>query len=304
MIRAKTPSLFLIAALALTACHRGGPSDKLDDNQLTAANVTTNTTAPKATPAHRCASTATYELIKRELFRRAAQLRGKDDAVFDRLATAAALRIERPVVTSQDEGLGSIGCSASVALDLPPGLAVAGGRSSLPADLTYTLQPAADGSGDVVTLTNADAITVPLATLGRSGATTASPLAPAATLPAVTPSTPAPANPPTIPPPAVRPAPDPLAPRASANPSFGCGRARTRGEITICQDPGLALLDRRMAAQFQDAIASATDEQRARLRATGRRFYGFRDNCPDARCIASGYRGRMREIDDIMRSDG
>ncbi len=300
---------FLLAAtamLALAACNRHSPSDRLDDNLVASTNAASKV-APN-TAAKRCASTRTYDLIKHELFRHAAQLRGKDDAIFDRLSADAALRVERPIVKSQDEGLGSIACSASVALDLPPGLTVAGGRSSLSADLDYTLQPAADDSGDVVTVTNADAITVPLATLGRKASVVS--IAPS-------PSTPVrPVEPPVPPPamvlpgmrqPALRPLPPspqpPRAPAAASTPSFGCGRARTRSEITICQDPGLALVDRRMSAQYREAYAAASPEQQATLRSTARRFYGFRDNCPDARCIASGYRDRMREIDDIMRDD-
>ena len=56
---------------------------------------------------------------------------------------------------------------ASLSLDLPPGVAVAGGRRTLTADIDYTLQPAADGSGDGLLLRNADAIVTPLATLAR-----------------------------------------------------------------------------------------------------------------------------------------
>ena len=41
---------------------------------------------------------------------------------------------------------GGIACSASIALDLPPGVTVAGGRRTLAADLDYLLQPAADGT--------------------------------------------------------------------------------------------------------------------------------------------------------------
>lgn len=303
----RTLFLAAIAALALSACNRHGPSDRLDDNQVSTTNAISKATAN--TPAKRCASGSTYDLLKHELFRRAAQLRGKDDAIFDRLAAGAALRVERPVVRSQDEGLGSIACSASVALDLPPGLAVAGGRSSLAADLDYTLQPVADGSGDVVTLTNADAITVPLATLGRS-TDSSTPARPAPVPIPGLPGGPAPTpNPPPLPPPLpiIHRAPvaptQPPVPGAMASPSFGCARASTRSEIAICQDPGLALLDRRMSAQYREAYAAASPEQQGTLRSTAHRFYGFRDNCPDARCIANGYRGRMREIDDIVRAD-
>lgn len=285
-------------------------NDKLSDTQVIGQNSAATTA--RVDPAKRCASTQTYELLKRELFRRAAQIRGNaDPALFDRIGTAASLRIERPVVTS-DEGLGSIGCSASATIDLPPGLAVVGGRTSLAADLAFSLQPAADGSGNVLTFTNADAITVPLATIGqRAGVTQLTPTSydgPGEVSHPQSVVRPDPAPPPATPSPVTvlpRPPADPVTTAASeANPSFSCARARTRGEIAICHDPALAQLDRRMAAQYRSAYGAATPRERDMLRSTAHRFYGYRDNCPDARCIANGYRGRMREIDDIMRAGG
>ena len=303
-------AVLLLVGAGTYGCSKRN-NDRLSDTQVS-GQISAATTA-RVDPAKRCASTQTYELLKRELFRRAAQVRGNaDPALFDRIATAAALRIERPVVTSRDEGLGSIACQASATVDLPPGLAVAGGRTSLAADLAFTLQPAADGSGDVLTFTNADAITVPLATIGRqvSGGgsiNTAAPDGPGGVSPRPVPPT----SP--LPPPSATSS-VPVAPRPSAppvvgtpvatDPSFSCTRARTRGEIAICRDPGLAQLDRRMATQYRSAYDAATPRERDILRSTARRFYGFRDNCPDTRCIANGYRGRMREIDDIMRADG
>ena len=68
---------------------------------------------------------------------------------------------------SQDSATGAVNCSGSLSLDLPPGVAVVGGRRTLTADVDYTVQPAADGSGNVVLLRNADAIVAPLATLAR-----------------------------------------------------------------------------------------------------------------------------------------
>lgn len=299
----------LLVGFGAYSCSKRGGDDRLSDSQArnmsVAAAADSNTAATSATtasPARRCSSGATYDLFKRELFRRAAEIRGKaDPALFDRIATAAALRVERPVVTSADEGLGSIACAATATLDLPPGLAVAGGRTRLSANLAYTLQPAADASGDVLVFTNADAITVPLATIGRSPAVTAQ------SGPGSIPSVPAiaPARPNSAPPP-VPSTPPPLATpptRPIASPSFACSNARTSGGLLICNDPGLSAIDRQMAAQYREAYAAASPDARDILRGTAQRFYGFRDNCPTARCVADGYRARMREIDDVMRHD-
>jgi uncharacterized protein len=61
----------------------------------------------------------------------------------------------------------------------------------------------------------------------------------------------------------------------------------------------LAALDRNMANQFNGALSGASGEQRALLRTTRDRFLRFRDRCPDRRCIAQAYAGRIREIRDI-----
>ena len=86
---------------------------------------------------------------------------------------------------------------------------------------------------------------------------------------------------------------------ATASPSFNCRSARTRGEIAVCSDPGLAALDRQMAAQFSTAMAQGDSRQRSLLQRTRNDFLRYRDNCPTNGCIAETYRGRMREIRDI-----
>lgn len=278
----------LLIILAVVSVLRGqGNQDRLSEEQATASRA--------QDPEERCASQATYDLIKRELFRRAATVRGSDQAAFDRLAAYSALRVESPVLRGRNSDVSSTNCSASLALDLPPGVAVVGGRRTLTAEIDYALQPAADGTGDVVTLGNADSIVTPLATLAR----TAQPA----------PQTPALANETvtvtngmsgvTVPAPPTPVAPPPQA-SPSASPSFNCINARTRGEIAVCNNAGLATLDRQMAAQFGSALTRADPAERALLERTRTRFIRFRDGCRSNSCIEDAYRGRMREIADIM----
>jgi hypothetical protein len=274
----------LILVIAFFATNRNPNQDRLTDNELAQS-------APKADSAKRCAAAATYDFIKRDLFRRAAELRGSDQAAYDKLAAAAVVRMENPVLESEDSATGALNCSGLLSLDLPPGVAVVGGRRTLTANVDYTIQRAADGSGDVVLLKNADAIVAPLATLAR-------------TAPAPQPSAPAESN-------AVAPV-DPLAPVPEGSaapppsasppgrPSFDCANARTRGEIAVCQDSGIAALDVNMAAQYRRSLAIATSAQRALLQSTRDRFLAYRDRCPNRSCIADAYTGRMREIRDIM----
>ncbi len=274
----------LILVIAFFATNRNPNQDRLTDNELVQV-------APAADPAKRCAAAATYDMIKRDLFRRAAELRGSDQAAYDRLAAAAVVRMENPVLESEDSNTRAINCSGSLSLDLPPGVAVVGGRRTLMADVDYTIQRAADGSGDVVLLKNADAIVAPLATLART-APAPQPSAPIGSnaLAPVDPLAPVPEGSATPPPP----------PTPSGRPSFDCANARTRGEIAVCQDSGIAALDVNMVAQYRRSLAVATPARRALLQSTRDRFLAYRDRCPSRSCIADAYTGRMREIRDIM----
>ena len=264
-----------------------------DQDKLT--NPATDSTAD-ADSGQLCSKKATYDLIKRDLFRRAAQVRGSDQAAFDRLSSYATLRMENPVMESEEDGTRAVNCSGLLSLDLPPGVVVAGGRRSLSANVDYSVQPATDNSGNVVLLRNADPIVTPLATLSRLAepAPTAAPAGNAV----------APVDP-LAPQPDARQPSAPMAPQSepravNTRPSFDCGNARTRGEIAICSDAGLATLDRQMAAQFNRAIGVSSEEQRALLQRTRNRFLSYRDSCRTNGCIADAYRGRMREISDIM----
>jgi hypothetical protein len=296
--------LLLLLLLWLFTGNRSADQDKLTGNEAG------EEAASAADPEKRCASQATYDLIKRDLFRRAAQVRGSDQGAFDRLAAYAAIRMENPVLESEDSNNGAVRCSGSLSIDLPPGVQVVGGRRTLNADIDYSLRGAADRSGDVVTIRNADAIVTPLATLARTNAAGTTP--PAANGQADDPDVLGPVPPGTAPPPQAippvrnpnQPPPPPVQvpPRAStsAAPSFNCANASTRSERAVCSDSGLASLDRQMAAQFNSARSGASAQERALLDRTRGRFLSYRNGCRSDDCIADAYRGRMREISDIM----
>jgi len=296
MRRLNWTTIALIAALVLAvmlvaylATRGNSDQDKLTNPQVTTESAESSDKA--------CASKSTYDLIKRELFRRAAQLRGSDGAAYDKLAAYAVVRMENPVMESEESSTGVANCSGSLSLDLPPGVVVVGGRRSLMADVDYTVQPAADGGGSVVTLRNADAIVAPLATLARTAEPApetnevanesipegneqqAEPPLGSVVAPSV-PATPG------------RP--------VGARPSFDCAKAGTRGEAEVCSDAGLATLDRNLAAQYSRSMAIASPDQRELLQQTRDRFLRYRDRCPNRQCIGDAYVGRMREIRDIM----
>ena len=284
--------VILLLVIAYFATGRNSDQDKLTHNELTQNEAQAKAPAPEKL----CASSRTYDLIKRELFRRAAQTRGSDQAAFDQLAGYAVVRMENPVMESQDSATGAVNCSGSLSLDLPPGVGTVGGRRTLTADVDYTVQQAADGSGTVVVLRNADAIISSLATLARINepVTIAPPVEPGTEANGIATELPPTTNPQPEQPKTSTPSP------SGTHPSFDCARARTKGEIAVCSDGGLAALDRNMAAQYGRAVARASPDQLALLRRTRDHFLAYRDRCPNRSCIGDAYVGRMREIRDIM----
>jgi len=269
--------LLFVLLVAYFATSRNPEQDKLTNAQIS--------TAAPSSQEKLCSSNSTYDAIKRELFRHAAQVRGNNQAAYEQLAGAAVVRMENPVMESEDSSTGAVNCSGSLSLDLPPGVAAAGGRRTLASDIDYMV----DGNGGVA-LRNADAIIAPLATLARAAQPTAPPdgseVAPGPEADVAASQS---AN--------VQPGPPAGSP---GRPSFDCSSARSRGEVAVCADSGLSALDLNMATQYGRALASASPDQRDLLRDTARRFYAFRDRCPDRQCIANAYVGRMREIRDII----
>lgn len=270
--------VLLVLVVAYFATNRNPDQDKLTNAQIS--------TAAPSSREKLCSSNSTYGAIKRELFRRAAQLRGSDQAAYDSLAGVAVVRMENPVMESEDNASGAVNCSGSLSVDLPPGVAATGGHQTLTSDIDYSV----DASGSIA-LHNAEAIIAPLATLVR----VAQPLGPTETnevvpeVPEVNVVASQSAN--------VQPHPQTS---TTGAPSFDCSRARGRGEIAVCGDSGLSSLDLQMSAQYGRALAGASPEERDLLRDTARRFYAYRDRCVDRECIANAYVGRMREIRDII----
>ncbi|MFL6722417.1 MAG: lysozyme inhibitor LprI family protein [Sphingomonas sp.] len=287
--------VLLVLIVAYFATRRNADQDKLTGSADVIAGRAER--AQQTASEKFCGTQSIYDLIKRDLFRRAAQLRGSDQVAYDKVASFSVLRMENPVLVSETKD-GLIRCSGSLSLDLPPGVAVVGGRRTLSADLDYNVVPqAADGTGPVVLLSNADAIITPLATLSRTAQAAPQVVTPEANV--VAPEAPQGVQAAPQPQPPVQ-APAP-APAPASRPSFACASARTRGESMVCADSGLAAADRSMAVEYSRAFAVASPDQRDLLRETAHRFYAYRDRCPDRACIAAAYAGRVREIRDIVQ---
>ena len=286
-MRALSTAMMIAAALAASGCGRKN-NDKLNDAEV-AASKGVGGKADRAD--RRCTSAHTSDAVKAQLFARAAEIRGGFADNYARIAGFALLQLDGAVPVAEVAASEAIDCRAHAVLRLPPGLHASGGRSQIGGDIDYTVAP---GTNGIVTLGAAEAVAEPLATLSQSRAIAppAQPVAPPL------PQTPPPPQPSATP--TVRPLP-PLSQVPDTRPSYDCGPARTVSARAVCASPGLAALDRTMAARYVDALRSADPAAAALLRQTRAPFLGYRERCgSDASCIDRVYRGRIREIDDIL----
>jgi hypothetical protein len=326
---------------------------------LLIAYVFTGGRAARPDRAPHCTSQQALNLIKGELFRRAKSLRGSDDMGFNAVGGYSVLHPGSRLYRSRSGGSDKVDCAGSLVLDLPPGVAVAGGRGRLVATVKYQLLASPGRAPRLVALGNADEIVVPLASASKATRVEQ----PSAVEPKVENLQADTVAPTRAPAPYHMPGREPVAPRMSAvparaspqqhakprasapvasltpekraartqasaaanttktreisvpisraaqapppnvtitRPSFNCRRARTRGEIAVCSNPALAAVDRQMSAQFYHALAAARPGQRAMLERSRNRFLRYRDSCRSDSCIADAYRGRMREISDVL----
>ncbi|MEO7602104.1 MAG: hypothetical protein ABIS39_02410 [Sphingomicrobium sp.] len=265
----------LLLIILFFTLRDAGEQDRLDDGAATSL--------PDAeTDAAGCSGNQVLGALKTALFRQAGANRLNDAAAFDQIARAAVVRMENAAL--EDELADRLDCTGALAIDLPPGIVAPGGRRNLMGNVDYSVS---SQTGDI-TIRNASALVGALSGLERSSGGVSQPLGgdPLTNQVVVEPGEP------------VEPS-DPQ-PSANARPSFDCSRARTRGEQAICADPGLAALDRQLAAQYGRAMAGVLPDRQALLRQTRDRFLAYRDSCPNDGCIADAYRGRMQEISDIL----
>ena len=148
-------SLLLIAACDLA------PAPKAAEEQKASAAAATARQLRRA-----CASEVTFNRLKALAFDDALKVREGGRTTLDALAGASVLRMENPVAKSRDPELNVTVCSGRMVIELPPGTQDAfGGERRLTADVEYSAQEAADGSGLVYQLQGAEPIIYRLAAL-------------------------------------------------------------------------------------------------------------------------------------------
>ena len=258
-----------------------------------------------------CGSAQAFDQLKLLAFEQAAGARGAPAPTLTRLAAESVVRMEAPAAKNYDPTLDIVTCTGRLVLELPPGAEAAfGGARRLEADVEYTAQEAADGSGLIYRMRGAEPIVRRLAVVGQQPRQ--EPVAtrtPASRAPAQAPSdsrTETAASPRTTserseaPRSAPRVARDPaIEGVAVSSPSFNCAYARSRVERMICSSERLAEHDRAMSSVFHTALADADRQTRALLQSSRDRFLAFRDGCRNEACIAQAYEDRIAEIRDI-----
>lgn len=321
-------SILLLAGASLIAACDLVPKDKEEPSAKEVTQAADPGGLDSAAGRRLCASAGTYQRLKALAFEEARRVRGMDAAPLDPLSRATVVRMEKPLVLSRDEGLGTTVCTGRLVVELPPGAAAQfNGMQRLVADVEYSAQEAADGSGPVFQMSGAEPIIFRLANFGRepySGTAVAQTDTPEpepsaepaadgiAPVPPPTPPSPSPAparQAERAPPPAraapaqarreLAPGPsraDPAPSRAVARPSFNCRYASTPSERAVCADAGLAAKDRRMSSAYFSAYERASPAAKRQLSRSRAEFLRRRERCSSDDCIGETYDARVAEI--------
>lgn len=249
-----------------------------------------------------CTDPSAGRLIKEELFRRAGGLRGADQAQLSQVAGHASVRIDSAQRKPEQGGI--VGCSGWVALDLPPELAVDGGRTNLNAELSYAL--AHDrGRMRVASLSGEGRLVRTLATLGPAPRQPDQdkPIEPAQVASATARKAPVDVaeikRPTPVATPARAPRPPAKSPPMTAS-AAASACSGSRAEQLVCANTNLSSLDRQLSLLYRQSWSQADEKRRAALLGTRQRFNDRREACSSPNCMTTAYLSRLKEISDIM----
>ena len=271
------------------------PSLGLGDEDPSANAVqqarSTRSAQPPKQVASSCADASAAGLIKRELFRRAGEMRGSDGALLGQASQVSVVRVDP---STKDSRNGASGCTGWVAVDLPPGLAVEGGRTNLNAEVAYGLE-GGNRSLRLASLSGANRLVRTLATLGPAPREPdeGKPIEPAQIAAVVR----KPAEP--VAKPAARKASD-AKPVQVAQAPTGCARLANRADQMICASGNLSSLDRQLSLLYRQSWNQADEKKRAALLGSRQRFNDRREACSSPNCMTTAYLSRLKEISDIM----
>lgn len=264
MIRLFSTVIGCVALFAVSAC-------KESETALEKSNIVDAVELPPALTtgdgASICGSQDTYNSVKDIVFDQAIEQAGGNPVPLNDQRRGVSVRMEFPLVKGINDQLKRTDCSGRLTLGLPPGLSSAfDGETVLKADLSYSVQPAADGNGSVIT---AEGIQYLVSQLVAANALRSAQKLAKSGGPQI-----------------VR----------TFNPSFSCGARLSNVERMICQDEALAKKDRELSTAFKQKLTFYTGADRNNLLASQRQLLGERARCPDIQCVSDWYNVALNDF--------
>ena len=251
-----------------------------------------------------CGDAAVSGLLKAEILRRAASTGSARRDILEQ----AVVRVDSPA--GKETGNDAAGCSAFVAIDLPPGTAVEGGRTNLNSEVSYGIAKSANGSLHLAGLSGDRRLVRSLATMApfRPEQPADVDLIPPSRIALAEPERKAPQPKPQAKPVAVAAARPASPAAAAAHPSApapsqsaaGCRLGTGWAERAICNSGNLTALDRQLGLLYGQSWTRADEQKRAALSTSRDRFQERRGACRSESCLTTAYVARLREISDIM----
>jgi hypothetical protein len=267
-----------LACLLLAACNTAPPQQVTAETKEKVENAEAD-----------CTARAAVDALRDQVFDAAiAKVEGNEATKLNSLRSVIQGRLENPLVQAHDPALKRTQCAGRLVFGLPPNTQKAfEGATQLIAEVNFSAQPAADGSGLVVEANGYETIVDQLIAGAQKKRTVRVPV---------------PGEPKLRtdftnmfeaddrPSEAIRELSDPLpSPDATAKPSFSCKGDRNKVERMICDDAGLAYQDQTMASAYRDARERTPADRRAGLEAVRNKYLGQRNRCTDAACIGTTY---------------
>lgn len=276
--------------VVLQSCgEKQGGSNALSDSTGAHGSIEESDTPEKI-----CVSTETSDQLKRVIFSNAREQTSNDPTLFNDLERLTKIRLEMPLLQSNDIVLKRVECKARVVLDLPVGVREAFGRVSfVRADVDYSVQPAADAKGNVYEISGGEALIQQLATTDISGWVTSG-------SPKVYDNGPADAHAAAT----VATAPVMSNEASTAGPSYrtsyDCAKAAIYAEVAVCKSDELATLDLQLAARYKSVredFAGATDYNA--LVESQRAWIRERNACSTEQCLLGSYVKRLEVLTSL-----
>jgi hypothetical protein len=235
-----------------------------------------------------CGSPETYETIKKIVFDNAVSSAVDGSVMINDWRKLTSLTVENPLVSGVNKEIARTDCVGRIIISIPESERQKfGGEAQIKADVTYFAQPSADGKGDVISvdgiapivnrIVEANASAIGLLEANRIENERVQANAKAQAI--------AKAGGPQL--------------QATYNPSFDCTGRLKNVERMICQDEGLASLDRNLSATFRNKIVSLDVGYKQPILAEQRQNLAARANCPDIACLYEWYNNNQNWVDAL-----